>query len=153
MLARVFYYRFSKFLRRFWDQILKGASDLFGHFPTWRPWATLGRSQDASRYPQDAPGTRSRRPRDPSSALKKKKRHLVKSVDIFPCTFFSICFIFFSPEARALDGMVWQSRHVQISSGTHGLSQSSLHQFRKSRIRLGIWRISKHSIIKVKATQ
>ena len=77
-----FIHDFSIFLGRFWDQVLKGASGLFFfyYFPTWRPWATLGCSQDASRPSQDALWTRPRRPRDPSRRPKTVPRRALDEV-------------------------------------------------------------------------
>ena len=75
-----FNHDFTLFLGRFWDQILKGASGFFDHFPTWRPWVTLGCSQDASRPSQDVPWTRSRRPRDPPRRPKTLPRRALDEV-------------------------------------------------------------------------
>ena len=75
-----FIHDFSLFFGAFWDQILKGASGFFDHFPTCRPWATLDCSQDASRPSHDVPWTRSRRPRDPSRRPKTLPRRALDEV-------------------------------------------------------------------------
>ena len=67
-------------MERFGSQNQLDASDSFDHFPTWRPWATLGCSQDASRPSQDVPWTRSTRPRDPSRRPKTLPRRALDEV-------------------------------------------------------------------------